>query len=312
MPSPRCATAVLLACWVGGCAGARAAETPAPPAAEEPTTVEIIDADHAKQANYFGELFEKIDRLFGETYVEDRDRKIQVRAGAQSTFNDDGESIDTALTLALRVPLPAMERRLNLFLEVGEDINELGAASKPNFDEARSKLSIAAGLLARPLEEVETGLKLLVLWDEGSFASIYPFLRFERKRPPQRYFFEQRMIWESEGFWRSRTDLDVDRTLGAGIFLRLRNRADHVFGETGLKVAHGLILRQKLFATGGLSSELWLEYNSAGDDPATMTDDTIAYAQLRWRARVWRNWLEYELRPVYTVVLDSDRNAFFS
>jgi hypothetical protein len=301
-----------VALCIGGSDGALAAAPPEPIAAPELLSTEKIDESHARQANYFGELFEKIDRVFGEPYVEDRDRKVQVRAGWEATVNHNGNSDVGALTLGVHLPLPALERRLNIFLEIGEDIRDLGAASIPAFDESRKRFSLAAAVLARAREEWETGLKLNVFWDEGSFASIYPFVRFERKRAPMRYFLEQRIIWESENFWRTRTDADVDRTLGAGMFVRLRNRADHIFGDPGLQVAHGLILRQLVFSRSGLSYELWLEYNTAPDDPASLEDDTIAYAQVRWRGRVWRSWLEYELRPAYTIVIDSDRDPFYS
>lgn len=304
--------AALVALCGGWCDGALAAAPPAPAAAEAPSLVEQIDAAHAREADQFGELFERVDRLFGEPYLEDRDRKIQVRAGGKTTLNADGDGSETALTFALRVPLPAMQRRANLFLEIGEDINELGDASRMNFAESRRRLSIAAALLARPREEVEIGLKLNLFWDAGSFAAIYPFVRFERLRAPLRYYLEQRVIYASEDLWSTRTDVEVDRTLGAGMFVRLRNRADHDFGDPGVHLAHGLILRQTIFSRSGLSYELWLEYNTAADDPATFSDDTIVYAQLRWRGRVWRNWLEYEINPAYTVVLDSDRRPFAS
>lgn len=307
------AAAVLVALFAGWCGDAFGATVPDPVAADERSAGERMDDAHAAQADYFGRLFEQVDRLFGEQYVEDRDRKIQVRAGGQTTFNAEGEGADTELRLSLRLPLPALERRrVNFFLEIGEDIRDLGEASNPSFADSTKQLSIAAGLVARHREELETGFKLNVFWSEGSFASVYPFVRFERKRPPMRYFFEQRLVYESEDFWRTRTDLDVDRTLGSRVFLRLRNRADHILGDPGFHVAHGLILRQLVFSSGGLSLETWLEYNSAGDDPETLADDTIAYVHLRWRARVWRRWLEYELRPAYTIVLDSDREPFFS
>ena len=282
--------------------------------AEDPrSNVEMIDDAHAAQANFFGEVGEWIDRIFGEQYVEDRDRKIQVRAGVKTTLNDEGHGTDTALTGALRLPLPALKRQwAHAYLEFGEDIRQLGAASNPSFDEAPKKHSIAAALVARPREELEAGLKLNVFWQDGSFASVYPFVRLERKRPPLRYFAEQRLIWETDNIWSSQTDLDIDRALGGGMFLRLRNSADYEFGTPGMQFAHGLLLRQLLFSSSGLSFELWLEYDSAGDDPETVEDDTIAYAQLRWRGRVWRRWLEYELRPAYTIVLDSERDAFYS
>jgi len=127
-----------------------------------------------------------------------------------------------------------------------------------------------------------------------------------------RYFLEQRIIYESENFWRTRTDV------------RYRPNARH----RGLPaVAQPCRLRLLGPRSAGrprpdpaaephrerrLSWEVWLEYTTSGNDLTTIADDTIAYAQLRWRGRVWRDWLEYELRPAYTFVLDSDRDPFFS
>jgi len=99
------AAAVLVALCIGECGGVLAASAPEPIAVEKPSTVEKIDEAHAEQEDYFGKLFERVDRLFGEQYVQDRDRKIQVRAGEKTTFNEDGKSTDTTMIFALRVPL---------------------------------------------------------------------------------------------------------------------------------------------------------------------------------------------------------------
>ena len=126
-----------------------------------------------------------------------------------------------------------------------------------------------------------------------------------------RYYFEQRVVWESDNSWDTRTDIDVDRKFGSEVFVRLRNRAEYSFEDPGASIAHGLITRRSVFEDNGVSLELWLEYNTAREDPATIDDDTIAYAQVRLRGRIWRNWLEYELRPIYTFPIDTDRNSFF-
>jgi hypothetical protein len=272
-----------------------------------------LDEAHADQARFFGEFFEKVDRVFGEQYVEDRERKAQVRAGLETTFNDDGTSTDTGLRIGLRVPLPAMKRRFNAFVDIGEDVSELGAVSSPKFSESEKAFSLAAGLIRRYRDNLEAGIKLRLFSNSGAFFSVYPFVRFEEQSASMRYFFEQQIIWESDNSWSTRTDFDVDRRFGSRLFLRLRNRVDYSFEEPGAAIAHGLIIRRSVFDASGLSLELWLEYNTAADDDlATMGDDTIVYAQLRLRGRIWRNWLQYELRPIYTIPTNTDRNPFFS
>jgi hypothetical protein len=260
-----------------------------------------------------GEIFERVDRVFGEAYVEDRERKVQVRAGLETTFNDDGTSIDTGVRLGLRVPLPALKRRFNGFLDIGEDVSQLGAVSSPNFADSEKIFSLGAGLIRRYRDNLEAGIKLRLLPGSGEVFSIDPFVRFEQQRGAERYFFEQRIGWASDNSWRSLTTFDADYRFESRIILRLSNRADYSFEDPGAKIAHGLIVRRGLMDASGLSLELWLEYTTAKkDDPDTMADDTTVYAQLRLRGRVWRNWLQYELRPIFTIPTNTDRNPFFA
>ncbi len=271
-----------------------------------------IDDAHEDSARFIGLFFEKVDRVFGEQYVEDRDRKIQVRAGLETTFNDNGDSIDTRARIGLRVPLPALKRRFNVFVDIGGDANELGAVSSPNFSESEKIVSIAAGFLRRFGDNLEAGLKLKLFRSSGAFFSLYPFVRFEHQYDKMRYFFEQQLIWESDNSWSTLTDFDVDRRFRSGLLLRLRNRIDWSFEDPGASIAHGLIVRRNVKEKNGVSLEFWVEYNTAKNDLETIADDTITYAQLRLRGRIWRNWLEYELRPIYTVPIGADRNSFFS
>lgn len=309
------------------CSFAAAAPEPGPPAPPpaavkvvdtiigtiDEQAVERIDEGHAEQERVFGEIFERVDRVFGEAYIEDRERKAQVRAGLETTFNDDGTSIGTAVRLGLRVPLPALKRRFNLFLDVGEDVNQLGAVSSPNFTDSEKVFSLGAGLLRRYRDNLEAGIKLRLLPGSGGIFSINPFVRFEQQRGPERYFFEQRLIWGSDNSWRSLTTFDVDHRFESRILLRLSNRADYSFENPGASMAHGLIVRRNVLDASGLSLELWLEYNTAKkDDPDTMADDTTVYAQLRMRGRVWRNWIQYELRPIFTIPTNTDRNPFIA
>lgn len=273
--------------------------------------LETIDGAHEGQAQLIGLFFEKIDRVFGEQYVEDRERKVQVRAGLETTFNNHGTSTDTKVKLILRVPLPAMKRRFNVFLDIGDAVEQLGDVSSPNFSASENAFSIAAGLVRRIRDDVELGLKLKLFRQSGSLFSLSPFLRYEKYAGPMRYLFQQQVIWESDNTWSTLTDFDVDRRFGSLIFLRLRNRVEYSFEDPGASVAHALVTRRSLFENNGLSFELWLEYNTATDDPGVIEDDTIVYGQLRLRGRIWRRWLEYELRPIYTFPIDTDRKSFF-
>jgi len=274
-------------------------------------TVGKIDDVHEVEARYFGLFFEKIDRVFGEEYVEDRERKLQLRTGFETVFNNHGESTDTKAKIILRVPLPAMKRRFNVFLDIGEAADQLGDVTSPNVTASEKAFSLAAGIVRKIRDDLEAGLKLKLFKKADSLVTIYPFVRFEVHPAPMRYFFEQQVIWESNNSWSTLTDFQVDRRFGSLIFLRFRTTVAYSFEDPGAAIAHGLITRRSLYEDNGLSFELWMEYNTAKDDPTTTTDDTVVYGQLRLRGRLWRKWLEYELRPIYSFPIATDRKSFF-
>lgn len=326
------AAAGLLALWVGAPLelGAAAA-APDPNAPEKPAVVEklvggaveklvsAIDKDatenldqaHEQQAQQIGEFVEVLDRVFGETYAQDRERKVQVGVGLATTFNNHGNSFGTQVNVALRIPLPALERKFNAFIDIGGDVDKLGDVSNPNFSGSEKVYSLAGALISRLREDLEAGIRLKLL-SSGSAASLNPFLRYERRVGKVRHFLEEQVGWDSNNDWKSVTELDVDRAFGSTALIRLRNLLDYTFGDPGAKLAHGLIVRRGVLDASGLSLEFWLEYNTAPDDPATISDDTIFYGQVRFRGRVWRKWLEYELRPAYTFPIDTSRSSFFS
>ncbi len=274
-------------------------------APEPPGILETIDNRHAAAADMAASIVDWVDKIFGEPRIEDRERMVRVKGGVETTFHENGEGNETSVRLNARVPLPALERRTNLFFDIGGDVDQLGNVTSPTYSEAKDTYALAATLLRSVREAVDLGIRARVFWDAGPDLMISPFLRYDHRWDPWRFFVEQRFSYDTEDQWRADTDLDVDRLLAPTFLLRLHNSLRYQLNESGVNLAHGLLLRHPLFGLTGLSWEWWVEHG-----PGAASDKT--YGQCRMRGRIWRKWLEYELRPAYTFMLEDDRDTFFS
>lgn len=296
-----------------GAAGAGepgSAEDPGPVRVKR--VVEALDEGHAVQVRMLCDFVHRIDRIFGEAYVEDRERKVSLRVGAGGTLNEDGVGTDLSLSVAGRIPLPALERRINLFLDIGGSLEDSGASPGAVLEDPERSLSLGTTLLGRRRGDIEPGLKLKGVWNDGPDLEVIPLLRLERQHGAARTFFEQRVLWNPGDSWGLQSSLDHDVRISPAVVLRISNRLRHRFGDTGAALAHGLAMRRQFSPRAGLSLEAWLEHSTALEDPSDIDDDTIAYALLRWRSRFFRDWLEYEVRPEFSLPLVEGRNPFVS
>jgi hypothetical protein len=69
------------------------------------------------------DVVDGMDRAFGEPRVEDRERIARLKLGARATVREN-QKPGYAVPLQLRVPLPALERRANIFLQFDSVANE--------------------------------------------------------------------------------------------------------------------------------------------------------------------------------------------
>jgi hypothetical protein len=247
------------------------------------------------------EVVDGVDRAFGEARVDDRERIVRARIGGSLELRENNDASPT-VPVSLRVPLPALERRSNIFLqfESTADASEDLEQARTSFDEGKS---FSATILTRRTPRLETGARLELYWKDGPQTGLRPFLRLERDLDPIRLFFEQQLYYRTDDRGGAKGIFGVDRIFGDSSFVRFTTSVDGNHGTSGTSFEHVLGYRRRLpFPNGALAAEIGTSYNTYhGDpeshDPGSENDPDEAYTRLHLIGRVIRPWVEFELIP---------------
>lgn len=263
--------------------------------------VRRLDESHASVCRGLGDVVDGMDRAFGEARVEDRERITRLKLGTSLRLRENQSPV-YSIPLALRVPLPALERRANIFLQLDSVSEATGgfdeAATNPDRDR-----TLSATVLSRITDRVNTGARLVLTWDGGPHTGFRPFLRWERRPPGLRLAAEQQIYYLTDKGFGARTLLEFDRILSDVSFVRLRTVVEGNRETPDMAVEQAVIYRRPYDPWGvGLSAEVGVTFNPYDGDPGTRArgaenDPDQLFAQLRVIGTIFRPWIEYEIAP---------------
>jgi hypothetical protein len=271
-------------------------------AAEESALIASVDKARTWAGEKFVDVVDATDKAFGEERVEDRQEIVRAKVGIKAKVKEN-EDTEWSVPANFRIPLPAFERRFNLFLDFTSDtdtgnLSDLSAAT----DEGDASLS--ATILKKLSDTFDLGATLGV--HGGPDVGPEVFVRYDRKWLPWAVFGEQRVFWRTDDGWGGRTILNFDyRLADNNSYLRFANKADYYEELHNADLKTGLIYRRLSRWNVAMSAETGIDYNAYDGDPTvdeftTMEDDDDqAYLRLRMIGKVWRNWIEWELMPGY-------------
>jgi hypothetical protein len=269
--------------------------------ATQGTVLDKVDQTRVWAGQKYVDVVDATDKAFGESRVEDREQIARAKVGVKAKVKEN-EDTDWSVPANFRVPLPAMERRFNIFLDLTADA-DTGNLSDVNAATSESDASISATVLRKLSDTFDFGATLGV--HGGPDIGPELFVRYEQKWLPWALFGEQRGYWRTDNGWGGRTILNLDYRLADNTsFIRWGNKAEYYEELHNADLKTGLIYR-RLLGDLALSAETGVDYNKYDGDPeedefTTMEDDDDqAYIRLRAISRVWRDWIEVELLPGY-------------
>jgi hypothetical protein len=288
---PRLRAAALLAAGlaVGGCAA-------------QQQLVREADERQDNISRGIAGVVDRVDRAFGEPRIEDRDRIVRAKIGGSLEVRQNNADSWT-IPISLRLPLPALERRSNIFLQFESTADASGDFEevKSSFDEGKA---VSATILTRRSPRLETGARLELFWDDGPQTGVRPFLRVEQRLDPIRLSYEQQVYYLTDVQTGARGIFEADRLLEEQSFVRFTTSMDGNHGTPGVSLEHSLgYLRPLPFVKAAFAAEVGVKYNTFDGDPETHdsgseNDPDEGYARLRATGRVLRPWIEYEVIPV--------------
>ncbi len=251
---------------------------------------DALERGHQQVGMKIADLVDDVDNLFGEPRVEDLQRKIKIELGTKYKLVDQGDNKLRGKFRA-RIPLPALERKANAFLDIGGGVRSDAEFLGPALDEYDRNVETSLQYISVRRWPFSLGAKFTVQWHQGPQPAIKPFLRWEGQRDRWRAYLDQEVSYSTEYRWGEITTGHLDYILGDNVYLRVFTEGGTNQEIDGFDMNHALLFRQSLGEFGALSYETGVLYN---------TDETKGgktYAQIKLVHRIWRKWLELELKP---------------
>jgi hypothetical protein len=260
------------------------------------------DEHQAAVSRTLADLVDRTDKVFGEPRVEDRQEIVRAKVGIKSTIREN-ESTGWSVPSNFRLPLPALERKANIFLDITTD-TDTGNLDDLETAAEEKESSLSATILSRVTDMLDFGLTLGV--HGGPEFGPELFVRYEHRWEPWMLFGEQRGYWRTDNGWGGTTALNLDYRLpGEKAYIRWGNRAEYHEELQDADLKTYLAYRRPFLMGSAVSVETGVDYNpydgdpSGDGDPDPEGDDDEVYARIRAVGKAWRPWIEWEITPGY-------------
>ena len=264
-------------------------------------TEQTIDELQQKGSNLVVSAADWIDSFFDDPrYEAEQNRsRAKVKLVFGYTKFDDFEF---SPGIDLRLNLPVLENRVNLFLKANDD-EDFDADSNPVADSENNKD-----------EDVTAGIKYFLVMGERynistdvgvSSSYVYGGLRFRHQHPFFSNYWEgrftNRLRYYSDDGWENKASYDIERHLGDRYFFRntftgiLSEETDGFPFSAVSRLYQVFSIERVLLYDAGIYFETEPEFE--------VTDVQL---KLRYRQRFYRDWLVLELAPQITFPSDHD------
>jgi len=287
------------------------------------TVVENTDKTHEWLGRKFASLIDATDKAFGDERVEDQEQIVRAKIGLKGSYIRT-EGTHWSIPSNFRIPLPALQRKANVFLDLSTD-SESGSLTSYNLMTSDQNTSLSAAILKKITENINAILTFDVYggWDIGPKVK----LRYEHAWDPWNLFAEQQFFWRTKDHWGGKTSITVDYALPDGAsYLRWVNRTNYYQALHRVGLESAFMYRRHFYFDTALSLEMGVNYNPYNGDPEKKhvlapgtastagpngtdagidpgpdpgTDDDNVYAKVRVIGKGWREWIEWEIVPGY-------------
>jgi len=269
---------------------------------QESTVLNEVDKSRVWLGETFADVVDSADKVFGERRVEDRQQIVRAKVGVRAKVRE-GMDTEWGVPANFRIPLPALGRKANVFLDFTADA-DTSDLSNPEAALREGNSSFSATALRKLTENVDLGASLSIEALDNFGPEL--FARFERRKNQWGFFAEQRGFYRTDDGWGGVTAFNIDYRLPSETsFIRFANRADYYEALHDVDLKSGFLYRRPYRWGTALSAETGVEYNPYNGDPESSDptgpedDEDQLYIRLRMIGRVLRPWIEWEVMPGY-------------
>ncbi len=273
----------------------------------EPGKEVTVDSVHEMLSKSVSATAAWMDDFFDDQNYEDEVNQSTLRL-TLSTLWEENEDLDVEAKVRLRVSLPRWENRLQLVL--AGDSDDSGAFDDlededlelPGDGDGDRNVALGLRYFAKQTKRQNVSLSGGLRWRDGApRIYIQPRYRFFTDLGTWNARFIQKVGWFDPDGWESRSTLQFERILDKDYFFRTEGKLDWYEDEEGWFPQLNFILRKPLSQKRMASLE-WRNYFET--KPDSILESSVI--KLRYRQRVYRDWLWFEVAPQVTFPEEDD------
>lgn len=263
-----------------------------------------IDQVHQRMSRRILATANWLDSFFGDELFEAEENRSRVRVRLDS-FTEDGEDTDLDVNFNLRVALPQAENRLFLVISGDEDDDLTVDDTLKDViggEAEDSDLTTSLKYFFKSTVKENISMRVAFLFRDQRFVSILgPRYRYLMKIDPWSVRFTQRARYQTDIGWDERTSIDFEKQFQNKYFFRTTVKGEWFEEKNGFFYAIGF----SLFHPLDIIRALQYEWSNAF---LTSPDNTLDVSTLkvRYRQRIWRDWLFFEVTPQVSCPRDRD------
>ena len=264
-----------------------------------------VDKSREWLGRTFVSVVDATDKAFGDERVEDREQIVRAKVGLRVEVKET-EDTKYKFPTNFRIPLPALERRANIFLDFSADPDSGNVTSATGITNDEGT-SLSATMLKRLSDTFDLGATLS--WKSGANIGPEVFARYDKNWDPFRFYAEQRAFWRTDDGFGGRTKFNFDYVLpDQASYIRWANEANYYEDLYDVGVKSGLSYRRKFYWDIAMSVEAGIDLNPYDGDPKKShytdnpedldPDKDHYYGRVRMIGKL-TPWVEWEVMPGY-------------
>lgn len=266
----------------------------------------VVDRFHGDVSRRLLSTARWLDHFFDDERFEEEVNETRLRLSFETSLLD-GEGLDADVRTRLRIVLPELENRLSFEIsgDTRDEIREspTGAANFDDaYDEDDGRLSAGVRYLIQGTDrlnlDLSTGLRIRNL---RPVLYVEPRHRLTFDYEPWVLRLTQRLRWLTDDGWEPSSRVDLERIVFDDFFFRSTFELKWFERESGIFYNLDFSVSRAL----NLESAVELQWNNRFETRPDHRLETT-YFELRYRRRIWRDWLSFETGPQLAFPEDRD------
>jgi hypothetical protein len=277
---------------------------------EEPEEPTFIDAAHGSISSGVLETARWLDSFFSDPRIENEITETRVKVRF-SVFAQEDDKVEYNVRANLRLDLPFLKERFQLLIsgdpEEEEDFRAISGREGERAALASSDEDFSASLRYFLEDSLKRNISLRsgVRWRNGMpTVFLEPRYRQTTLLDSWLFRFTQRVIGFTDGRKGARTIFDLEREIGKALFFRSSAEGSWESDEDGYAYSLGFSVFKSFSPRRAIIFGLGSSFNTRPHNQL----ENVAMS-VRYRQRILRDWLFYEIIPQVSFPRERDFEA---